>query len=62
MKTILILPGKSKLWSVTADLNPDQILAMRADGFDIAEHVQTIPASGRDVTWGRAQSTISKES
>lgn len=62
MKMILTLPGQSKLWSVTADLNSDQILAMRADGFDICEHVQTVPTSGRDVAWGRAQSTISKES
>lgn len=62
MKMILTLPGQHKLWSVTADLNPDQILAMRADGFDICEHVGAVPASPTEESWGRAQSTISKES
>lgn len=53
MKMIPTLPGQHKLCSVTTDLNPDQALAVRADGFDICEHVQTVPASERDVAWAR---------
>lgn len=48
-KTIIHVRGRESEWGVVSDMNQDQIDSMRADGIEVGELANIVPAWAADL-------------